>query len=43
MKQKRKFIDYFDSVLEKNKNDELIVYKKSSIDPCVQIEVITVG
>lgn len=42
MKQKRKFIDYFDSVFEKNKNDELIVYKKSSFYPCVQIEVITV-
>jgi hypothetical protein len=42
MKQKRKFIDYFDSVFEKNKNDELIVYKKSSFYPCIQIEVITV-
>lgn len=42
MKQKRKFIDYFDSVFEKNKNHELIVYKKSSFYPCVQIEVITV-
>ncbi|BAK72807.1 hypothetical protein [Arcobacter sp. L] len=42
MKQKRKFIDYFDSVFEKNKNNELIVYKKSSFYPCVQIEVITV-
>jgi hypothetical protein len=42
MKQKRKFIDYFDSVFEKNKNSELIVYKKSSFYPCVQIEVITV-
>lgn len=42
MKQKRKFIDYFDSVFEKNTNDELIVYKKSSFYPCVQIEVITV-
>ena len=29
MKQKRKFIDYFDSVFEKNKKSELIVYKKS--------------
>ena len=42
MKQKRKFLDYFDSVFEKNKNDELIVYKKSSFYSCVQIEVITV-
>ena len=42
MKQKSKFIDYFDSVFEKNKNDELIVYKKSSFYPCIQIEVITV-
>ena len=42
MNQKRKFIDYFESVFEKNKNEEIIVYKKSSFYPCVQIEVITV-
>ena len=42
MNQKRKFIDYFESVFEKNIHNEMIVYKKSSFYPCVQIEVITV-
>lgn len=42
MTQKRKFINYFDSVYEKNINFELIVYKKNSFYPCIQIEVITV-
>jgi hypothetical protein len=42
MKSLTKFISYFDSVFEKNKNNEVIFYKKSSFYPCVQIEVITV-
>lgn len=42
MKLVKKFINYFDSVFEKNKNNEVILYKKNSFYPCVQIEVITV-
>lgn len=34
MNQKRKFIDYFESVFEKNIHNEMIVYKKSSFYPC---------
>lgn len=42
MKLIKKFINYFDSVFEKNKNNEVILYKKNSFYPCIQIEVITV-
>lgn len=42
MKQTRKSVNYFDSIFEKNKNSEFVVYKKSSFYPCIQIEVITV-
>lgn len=42
MEVKSKFISYYDSVFEKNKNNELVLYKKDSFYPCIQIEVITV-
>lgn len=35
----RRFIDYFEDALQKNKNDELIVYKKDSYYPCIELEV----
>jgi len=42
MKTKRKFLDYFDSVFTKYKNSELVVYKKSSFYPCIQIDIVTI-
>jgi hypothetical protein len=42
MKAKRKFLDYFDSIFEKSQNRDVVLYKKSSFYPCLQIEVITV-
>lgn len=42
MEVKSKFISYYDSVFEKNMNNELVLYKKDSFYPCIQIEVITI-